>query len=173
MGIDRLEELSGGGKVTPEAMQVILLEEISSKLTDLDERMQTIERLIRFKTITRPTVRNFRKPRQSKNVPVGERTLVWQLNVPDRMIAIIDRVANDWQKDFIAEWFVDGQCPEDKKIERRLGTFANPLKMEPVIYAENTIEWFYLNNSTTAKEMSVLVEGRLIMKDDLLKLLKD
>ncbi|MCK5601707.1 hypothetical protein KAR91_07565 [Candidatus Pacearchaeota archaeon] len=173
MGIERLEELSGGGKITPEGMQVILLEEISSRLGDLDDRLQTIERLIRFKTLTRPTVKNFREPRQMKNVPVGERVQVWELNVPDSMIAIIDRVANDWQKDFIAEWFVDGDCPADRKIERRLGTFANPLKMEPALFAETSIEWFYTNNSPTDKEMSVAVDGRLIMKDDLLNLLKD
>lgn len=170
---ERLKELSGGGKVTPEAMQVMLLIEISDKLTDLDDMLKSVEDLTRFKTVTLPSVRNFPKPRQSKNVPVAKRVLVWKYKVPEKMIAIIDRVANDWQKDFIAEWLVDGQSIEEDEIERRLGSFSEPLKLEPVMLAQNKIEWFYTNNSAADKEMSVVLEGRLIRKEELVNILKD
>lgn len=169
----RLDELTQDGKVSPEALQTILLDEIAGRLGDVYDRLGRIEEMTKMKTFRLPHIRNFPKPYQSQNVPVGERVKVWSYTIPEKYIALVDDIANDYLANFDIEWLIDGLNPEASTIRRRLAEFPKPLRIDPPHIAQREITWHYTNNSDTAREMAVLLNGRLMPKNELLSLITE
>ena len=153
--------------VDPTIAQIILLDEISGRLEEQNEKL---DKVVAFNRSKGPMIRMFRRDQQYQfaTIQPGQSSRVYLLQnpQPDLLVGIIKEVANDWYPHTFLEWYTDYS---PKKIEYVIGQVDAPKEYEEGIPFQHEVKWIAYNNDTVAHTFGVLCDGYFIDRETFLK----
>ena len=154
--------------VDPTIAQIILLDEVSGRLEELNEKL---DKMVAFNQYKGPMIRMFRRDQQYQfaTVPAGQSRRIYYLHnpQPDLLVGIIKQVANDWHANTFLEWYTDY---EPKRVEYIIGQIDAPKEYEEGIPFRHEVEWIAYNNDTEEHTFGVLCDGYFIARESYLKI---
>lgn len=101
----------------------------------------------------------FEEPYQYLKLEAGESGEVYFQDVPDRYVAFITRMANNWYDDTYYEVEIDGNplYPNERRLRRALAPIDFPLEVKKI--ARRTIRVMAFNEDTTHHYFEFLIDG--------------
>ena len=166
----KLEDFVKKG-VDPSIAQIILLDEISGRLEEQNEKLDKITAFNQFKG---PMIRMFRRDQQYQfaTIPAGSSRRIYYLQnpQPDLLVGIIKQVANTWYPHTHLEWFTDYS---PKRVEYVIGEVEHPKEFEEGIPFRYEVEWIAYNDDITGHTFEVLCDGYFIARDTYEKIIEE
>lgn len=146
-------------RVKPLPLEIIYLDEIASKLEDLNQKFEDQNKLIG------PTAWLFPRDQQYqyKTVAANSSDVVYELYVPrHNMVGVITEVANSWYENTYLEWEID-RLP--KRVEYVIGSVDAPKEFtnKGIPFYER-VRWTAYNNDAVEHTFEVLCDGYFIEK---------
>lgn len=115
-----------------------------------------------------PTIITFPDPHQYENVGAGEQEKVLKVLIPGGNTGFIQRISNTFFNTDVQYFSIDGKRVENQ-IQRAVGTFANPLEVNPWFRmpVKKDIKWEVHNKDTVAHDYEVALPGFYVADTDL------
>jgi len=121
-----------------------------------------------------PKITHFPEPYGEANIRAeARRQLLQEIRIPGGNVGFILRISNAyWMGDSLT-FSIDGR-PVEPKIERVMGTFANPMEVIPWFRMPVREKWVWevTNNDTLDHQYEVATVGFYVAEDDLEQLFK-
>ena len=121
-----------------------------------------------------PIITHFPEPYGEANILAGaRRQLLQEIRVPRGNVGFVQRISNAyWMGDSLT-FSIDGR-PIEPKIERAIGTFANPMEVIPWFRmpVREKVVWEVTNNDTLDHQYEVSSVGFYVKEEELPLLFK-
>ena len=146
----------------------------AKRIIELEILGETIGRELRAEEapLRTPRVEPIPYPYAYREVPAGETVTVYELRVPKGRVAYLQRVANNYYEGIKHYWEVDGKPVYDPYFELSLAPVDNPKQIVPWMRVREFTRWRCRNDSSVSRTIEILLDGILVVEEDVSILLK-
>lgn len=159
----RLKEIMEEGRIRPDVLQTVLLDELCGRMEELGEKF---DKVAAFSTFMGPMTRLFLRGKQYQfaTIPAGGSGRIYYITnpIPAELVGVITQVGNDWYPHTYLEWLIDGL---PKRVEYVIADPHIPKEYQRGIPFDRDVEWIAYNNDGVAHTFEVLCDGFFIPRE--------